>query len=328
MTIAFFQQFAQWLKQGEVALATVVDIAGSVPREVGAKMLVNPQGEIWGTIGGGAGEAKVIRHALAVLESGKPQWVDIDLSGVAHRSTQGVCGGMMQVWLAVWQGEAAIALVQDIIATLQAGGALSLVTPYDSESVPYLLKPPAPADYQVLENAFVESLQPAPILLIVGAGHCGIQLAKVAGLLDFQVIVQDDRPDWANPKYYANTTQVFTASIETVISGLSPQAQLYAALVTRGYQHDVRAMVALLSRPIPCAYIGMIGSQKRVHRVLKALETEHNLSPPCLDAQPIYAPIGLDIGALTPAEIAISIAAELVMVRRGGTGSPLTVMSC
>ncbi|MCG9890652.1 MAG: XdhC family protein [Thermosynechococcaceae cyanobacterium MS004] len=326
MTIAFFQQFAQCLHQGQVVLATVVNITGSVPRELGAKMLVNAQGEIWGTIGGGAGEAKVIRHALALMETGQPQWVEIDLSGAAHRSVEGVCGGMMQVWLQCWQGKGAIALIQDIIETLQGGGSCTLVTPYNSDALPYQLEHPTQADH-LSAQAFVESFNPAPILLIVGAGHCGIQLAKVADLLDFQVIVQDDRPEWANPKHYSNNIQIFTASVQTVVSGLSAEAQLYAALVTRGYPQDVQALLPLLSRPRPCAYIGMIGSQQRVRRVLRAVETEHPLSQARLEAQPIHAPIGLDIGALTPAEIAVSIAAELVMVRRGGTGYPLTVVS-
>jgi xanthine dehydrogenase accessory factor len=324
MTIAFFQQFAQCLEQDAVVLATVVDITGSVPREIGAKMLVNAQGETWGTIGGGAGEAKVLRHALAVLASGNPQLVDIDLSGAAHRSIQGVCGGMMQVWLQCWQGQGAIALVQEIITTLQQGKPLTLVTPYDLLA-PYLLKHPDQAE-QPLEHAFVELLHPSPILLIVGAGHCGIQLAKVAQLLDFQVMVQDDRPEWANANHYSYGTQIFTESIETVVSKLNHQTQLYAALVTRGYQHDVQALAALLSRPVPCAYIGMIGSQKRVRRVLKAVEPEQQLSHTHPKPPIIHAPIGLDIGALTPAEIAISIVAELVMVRRGGTGYPLTVV--
>ncbi len=325
MTIAFFQKFAQCLNQGVVALATVVDIAGSVPREIGAKILVNAQGEIWGTIGGGAGEAKVIRHSLEVLKTGNPQFVDIDLSGAAHREIQGVCGGRMQVWLAPWQGERAIALIQEMTAALQAGKSLTLVTPYESGTMPYLLKHPTQTD-QLLENAFVESLHPEPTLLIIGAGHCGIQLAKIAHLLNFQVMVQDDRPDWASSIHYPNATQIFTETAETAIAQLPNCSQLYAALVTRGFQYDVQALTALLARPIPCRYIGMIGSQTRVKRVLKAVELQLHIAQTCSRSPIIYAPIGLDIGALTPAEIAVSIAAELVMVRRGGSGCPLSVV--
>jgi xanthine dehydrogenase accessory factor len=325
MTIAFFQQFAQCLHQGAVALATIVDIAGSVPREIGAKILVNSQGDTWGTIGGGAGEAKVIRYGLEVLKTGNPQFVDIDLSGAAHRKIEGVCGGMMQLWLAPWQGDAAIALIQEITATLQAGQSLTLVTPYASGTIPYLLKHPTQTD-RLAENAFVESLHPEPTLLIIGAGHCGIQLAKVAHLLDFQVMVQDDRLDWANAIHYPEAAQIFTETAETAIAQLSHCAHLYAALVTRGFQYDIQALTALLARPIPCSYIGMIGSQKRVRRVLKAVELELHIAHACSQAPIIYAPIGLDIGALTPAEIAVSIAAELVMVRRGGSGYPLSVV--
>ncbi|WP_404789759.1 XdhC family protein [Altericista sp. CCNU0014] len=325
MTIAFFQKLAQFLNQGAATLATVVDITGSVPREIGAKILVNDRGEVFDTIGGGAGEAKVIRHALEVLKTGDSQFVEIDLSGAAHRQVQGVCGGMMRVWLARWQGEAAIALVRETIETLQAGKSLTLVTPYDSGTVPYLLDHPVQAD-RLLENAFVELLHPAPILLIIGAGHCGIQLAKVAQLLDFQVMVQDDRPDWANPVRYPNVARIFTESAQDVIAQLGHWSHLYAALVTRGFQYDIQALRALLALPMPCHYIGMIGSQKRVQRVLKAIELELHLARARSQSPIIYAPIGLDIGALTPAEIAVSIAAELVMVRRGGSGYPLSVI--
>jgi len=347
MTLAFFQQFADNLDQGSfqdaVVLATVVEIAGSVPREVGAKLLVNAQGESWGTIGGGAGEAKVIRQAREVMQTGQPELVEIDLSGNPLRDTQGVCGGKMRVWLARWQGEEAIALIQTILTTLQAGKSLTLVTPYDAAAIPYVLEKvlesvpensslsgaPRPSNSfekrlgnysknslenhfeNHLKNSFIETLQPAPTLLIIGAGHCGIQLAKVAHLLDFQVMVQDDRTDWANPTHYPMADRIFTDSVDAAIATLTHHPQLYVALLTRGFQYDVQALTALVKRPLACTYIGMIGSQKRVRQVLAAMD-----SPPI---PTLHAPIGLNIGALTPAEIAVSIAAQLVMVRRGKT---------
>jgi xanthine dehydrogenase accessory factor len=315
MTLTFYQQLAQCLAQGAVTVATVTEIQGSVPREIGAKMLISQQGGIYGTIGGGAGEAKVIEQAQDALKTGESQWVEIDLSGAAQRETQGVCGGKMQVWLAVWRGTSALTLAQEIVTSLRSGRSLTLVTPYTINTRSYLLQHPVPTG-QLLEQAFIEPLHPQPILLIVGAGHCGIELAKVAHLLDFQVVVQDERPEWANPIHYPHATQIFADSVEVAIASLSSQAQLYAALVTRGYEYDVRALRALSARPIPCAYIGMMGSRKRVQRVLQTLEGIetglHSLR------ETVFAPIGLDIGALTPAEIAVSIAAELILVRRGG----------
>lgn len=318
MNLDCYRQLAKTLPQSAVVVATVIAEKGSVPREVGAKMLIyrDDRADIctWGTIGGGAGEAKVIRQAKAVLETGEKQTVDIDLSGAAHRETQGVCGGLMQVWLERWSGAAAIELVQQILDRLEAGQAATLVTPLTGRS-PYLSST-ASVDSP---NAFIETLQPPPTLLIVGAGHVGIQLAKVAALVGFRVAVQDDRPAWANAQHYPQVDLIFNQPIELAIEQLSAHLQLYAALVTRGYQYDLQALTALLRRPLPCRYIGMIGSEKRVRQVRQTIEQMGQAI-----AQPLYAPIGLDIGALTPEEIAVSIVAELILVRRGGMGQPLS----
>ncbi|GAB4462945.1 MAG: hypothetical protein OHK0037_14660 [Elainellaceae cyanobacterium] len=323
-------------KNRSVVLATVIQVRGSVPREVGARMLVWGDGQIWGTIGGGAGEAKVIRTALNVLDSGEKQRVQIDLSGAPNREIQGVCGGWMQVWVERWQGVEAIALAQEICDRLQSGQPATLVTPFAADQSPFLApflakdegNGQAIAPYSTAlsesalnESAFIETLQPPPALLIVGAGHVGEQLAKVAALIGFQVMVQDDRPEWANGDRYPQATRIFAEPIASALQQLEHHTQLYAALVTRGYQYDLEALECLLSRSLPCLYLGMIGSEKRVRQVYEAI-AQRGANPNLL--QTIYAPIGLDIGALTPEEIAVSIAAELILVRRGGTGRSLS----
>ncbi|MGG6269176.1 XdhC family protein [Leptolyngbya sp. AN03gr2] len=299
--------YRQLLKRLPAVLATVVQIKGSVPREVGAKMIIDATGQIFGTIGGGAGEAKVIQQALRVLETGENQSVEIDLTGAPQRDTQGICGGVMRVWLERWDEDRAT-LIEQILSQLESGQSVSIVTPFDS--FPYLSD-------DCPDSAFIETIEPPPTLLIVGAGHCGIQLAKVADLIGFQVIVQDDRTEWANVDRYPNA-KIFNHSINEVVSTLSTHTQLYAALVTRGYQYDLAALKALVDRAIPCRYIGMIGSEKRVRQVFQTSEISRE------KLRSIHAPIGLDIGALTPEEIAISISAELILVRRGGTGRSLS----
>lgn len=317
MTIECYRHLFHALENGAAVLATVVAVKGSVPRELGAKMVICPNGQIFNTIGGGAGEAKVIRQAMTVLETGEKQRLEIDLSGAPHRETQGICGGMMQVWLERWCGEAAIAIVQKILDQLKAGQSVTLVTPFDARQ-PYLL-PANPTSDAV--NAFTETIDPPPTLLIIGAGHVGIQLAKVADLIGFQVVVQDDRPEWANTQFYPQATLILNDSVDMAIGQLTSHDQLYAALVTRGYQYDLAGLAALLKRDLPCQYIGMIGSEKRVRQVFQAVK-QAGISTAQL--QSVYAPIGLDIGALTPEEIAISIGAELILVRRGGTGRSLS----
>jgi xanthine dehydrogenase accessory factor len=327
MSIDCYQYLTEFLtqdlKEEGAILATIAGVKGSVPREVGAKMVIFGNGEIFSTVGGGAGEAKVIEVAQKVLVTGEKQWVEIDLSGVASKKVEGVCGGQMRVWLERWSGNSAIALLQSVLETLKQGQRVNLVTPFENDQSPYLLAIDEPIPSA--EVALVETLTPPPLLLIIGAGHVGEQLAKVAYAIGFQIAVQDDRSEWANSTRYAIASQIFTDPIETVLDHLKGHTDLYVALVTRGYQYDLEALEILLKKylqnQINCRYIGMIGSKKRVRFVLQALEKK---GVSTVQFPNLYAPIGLDIGALTPEEIAVSIAAELILVRRGGTGKPLS----
>ncbi|MGB3201419.1 MAG: XdhC family protein, partial [Nodosilinea sp.] len=124
--VSSFQQLDQALDRGPAVLATVINVRGSVPREVGAKLVVDATGQAFGTIGGGAGEAKVLRQAQDVLKTGRKQFVEIDLSGAPQRQTQGVCGGHMRVWLERWQGDAAKRLVHAMLRSLQQGQSVTL----------------------------------------------------------------------------------------------------------------------------------------------------------------------------------------------------------
>lgn len=342
MTTQFYRQFHEWLQQDAVVLATVTAVTGSVPREVGAKMLLRSGGEAFGTIGGGAGEAKVIQAAAQILHTGKKQQIVIDLTGAAHRATEGVCGGQMQVWLERWSGESAIALVQQILQALSSHQCVDLVTPLTATAMPYLQ--PVQAGEQVASgtvrmtakvtalpqnppvDALVERIQPQPTLLIVGAGHVGMALAQVAHLAGFQLIVQDDRPDWACAARFPEGTTVWSSAIAPMLQSFSLPPHSYIALVTRGYTHDLAALQAIAKFvPLP-RYVGMIGSRKRVRLVLQAFRQWVSQSDGVEVSwiEQIHAPIGLDIGALTPAEIAVSIVAELIQVRRGGTGRSLS----
>jgi xanthine dehydrogenase accessory factor len=325
LTIDLFQQLTQVLQKEQAVLATVIEVNGSVPREVGAKMIITADGGTFNTIGGGAGEAKVIRQANIALATGakqaEKQLVEIDLTGVSHRETQGICGGIMQVWLEKWSGQNAIALAQKICDRLKLGQAVTLVTPLTTEQSPYLLETNSDRNsFGDRFKTFVETIAPPPLLLIVGAGHVGEQLAKVADLIGFQIAVQDDRPEWANSQRYPQAVTIANEPIDSFVESLASHTQLYAALVTRGYQYDLEALAVLLKREIPCQYLGIIGSTKRINQVYREM-VRVGISQQKL--QSIYAPIGLNIGATTPEEIAVSIGAELILARRGGTGLSL-----
>lgn len=315
----FYQAIAQELEQAPVVLATVTHVKGSVPREVGAKMLVCTDGKIIGTIGGGAGEAKVYQQALKVLETGEKQWAEIDLTGAAHRPTQGICGGTMRVWLERWSGKDSLNLIYQVLDSLRSGQSGALVTPFALDQSPYLLQPfgEAHSISQITQDAVIEPLVPPPTLLILGAGHIAVPLAQIAKMAGFQVVVVDDRPDFASPHRFPAAV-VLPQPVSIALADL-PSSQLYAALVTRSYQHDLEGLRLLLKRSV--CYLGMIGSEKRISAVLQTLQQE-GYSLHALEK--IHSPIGLDIGALTPEEIAVSICAELVKVRRGGTGRSLS----
>ena len=312
--LKFYEKLAKTLKQNPVVLATVTSTKGSVPREVGAKMFISADGKTCGTIGGGAGEAKVYQQALEILQTGEKKFVEIDLTGTP--ATQGVCGGTMLVWLELWTETENLHLVNQIIDILTSGQSLAIVTPFNTDAKPYLEPADSPILPQFKNHAFIETLLPPPTLLIIGAGHIGFYLAQVAKIAGFEIIIQDDRPDFATPERFPDALRVLAQPINSIPEILEKIPNLCVALVTRGYSQDLEALEMLSN--LQLQYIGMVGSEKRVKTVYKKLQ----LNPEFL--QQIYAPIGLDIGALTPEEIAVSICAELIKVRRGGTGTSLS----
>ncbi len=157
--------------------------------------------------------------------------------------------------------------------------------------------------------------------VVFGGGHISQPLVEILGLLDFQVTVVDDRPQFANSQRFPQARQVlcteFTVAVE---EGLVQIGQHTAVIViTRGHQHDLDCLRVLLDKG--AGYLGMIGSRRRIIGILDLLRAEGAKEK---ELSQVYAPIGLDIGAQTPAEIAVSIAAEVIAAFRGGTGRPLS----
>jgi xanthine dehydrogenase accessory factor len=168
-------------------------------------------------------------------------------------------------------------------------------------------------------RVYLERFEPPPELLVVGAGHVGQAIAQVGGLMGFRVTVLDDRPDFANPARLSTADSVVCDAFVPALRRLSPGPRHHVVLVTRGHSHDADCLQEVVARPV--AYIGMIGSQTRIGHVFRLL-AEAGFDQAVLEK--VHAPIGLDLGARTPAEIAVAVAAELVLLRRGGTGQPLS----
>ncbi|HBW58339.1 MAG TPA: xanthine dehydrogenase, partial [Oscillatoriales bacterium UBA8482] len=150
-------------------------------------------------------------------------------------------------------------------------------------------------------------------LLIIGAGHVGEKLAQIADFIGFKIIIQDSRTELTHPERFPPQVQIFNQSVSNVLQQLTSHENLYIALVNRGYIYDIEALKVILNWDLSYQYIGMIGSKKRINWVYQDLQ-ESGISPHQLEK--IHAPIGLEIGALTPEEIAISIGAELIRVYR------------
>ncbi len=339
------------LAAGEtIALATIAEVKGSVPREVGTKMIIHPLGQHVGTIGGGCGEADVIRAALDAIQTGKPRTVAVDLTEEISMQALGVCGGVMNVFVERWEGlsTTSITLLDSLIASQEKQEAVALATVIRSnepkqvgaKALVWLDRPPRGAlgvgeiEGRVLAEAvealqggrhrllrypdegleiFIEVQKRLPRLLIVGAGHIAAPLCELGSLCDFSVTVIDDRPQFATPARFPQADRIIAADIRQTVSALATGEDAYVVLVTRGHSLDVECLVEIIDRPL--AYIGMIGSQRRVRAVFDLLAREQGIPRTQLDR--VHAPIGLAIGAETPAEIAVSIMAEIIGVLRG-----------
>jgi xanthine dehydrogenase accessory factor len=168
---------------------------------------------------------------------------------------------------------------------------------------------------------YLEAQHPAPALIIVGAGHIGRALSRLAATLGFSVTVLDDRREFANRELFPEARDVRVIDFQDPFAGLTVGSETYVVLVTRGHKYDYDCILRLLRMNDRPAYLGMIGSRRRVRAAFEALRRD-GVDPARLAA--VRAPVGLDIGAETPEEIALAIAAELVATRRGGSGAPLS----
>ena len=179
---------------------------------------------------------------------------------------------------------------------------------------------PATRRDRVYARFLLDPIMATPRLLIVGAGHIAVPLARLASVLEFETIVVDERADFANRERFPTADEVHARPFDEFLDEFEVDERTHVVLVTRAHRFDEMALRRLLGSPAP--YIGMIGSRRRVHIVYGTLLAE-GYGPE--QFAKVYAPIGLDIGARTPAEIAIAIAAEMVDLRRQGQGRRLSL---
>ena len=314
-----------------VSLATILEVEGSTPRGVGARMAVFSDGHIAGTVGGGKVEALAIERARESLVSGTPSVLTIDLTGSEALGEAMICGGRV---LLVVEPVLDRRLFLSVVSKVDSGRAAILVTEGGRGSVAaldefgavlYSLDPGRDYDLTAAAAAFsyglarvgaldkllYEAFAPQEKLLVLGAGHVGRALADLASRVGFSVTVGDPRSELADPERFARGVELETLPFESIIEAFDFGPAVYAVVVSPGHLSDIDCLRALLKKSY--RYVGFIGSRRKVRMVLASLKAE-GFDPERVDA--LFGPIGLDIGAQTPEEIAVAILAELVAVRR------------
>ena len=335
-------------------LATIVRQAGPAPRGIGARCLVLEDGSLVGTIGGGVLEARTVATAEEVLESRRPRLLHFTLKGEDVADTDMLCGGEEDVFLEpVLPGSIAhMSVFEAALKVRNRGGAGMMATVLDPEhwlfdQVPKafldraggktgsllgseeienalrekmddVLRPGLPAIVGIRDDAgnridiFVEPVVSTPVLYVFGGGHVSRQIVPLAAGVGFQVVVTDDREDFADPARFPDAEHVKCAPFDRVMETLSVDESSYLVIVTRGHMHDKTVLAQALRTP--ARYIGMIGSDRK-RKVIYERLLEEGFSRE--DLSRVHSPIGLEIGAETPEEIAVSIVAELIRVRAG-----------
>jgi xanthine dehydrogenase accessory factor len=237
------------------AVATIVNVRGSIPSFETAKMLVRDDGSIVGTIGGGCVEAEVWQAAREIMESEKPRTLTFNLNQNPKYDTGLVCGGTLDI--------------------------------------------------------FIEPVLPPASLYIFGAGHVALSLYRAARSAGFDVCVVDDRETYANRERFPEAKEVIAEDFDKAMARLNPGETSYIVIVTRGHRDDMRVLRWAVQSQ--ARYIGMIGSKRKTISIFRELVKE-GIAEHLFER--VHAPVGLDIGAITPEEIAVAITAELIAVRR------------
>lgn len=160
-------------------------------------------------------------------------------------------------------------------------------------------------------QVFVEPVLPAPELYLFGAGHVGLNVYEIAHRAGFDVIVSDDRDVYANRERFPQARDIHAGDMDAILAGLSPHASAFIVIATRGHRHDMRVLRWAVETP--AQYVGMIGSGRKVLTICEELKRQ-GIAEESLAR--IYAPIGLDISASSPEEIAVSVMAEVIAIRR------------
>lgn len=306
---------------GPSVLATLVRVEGSSYRRPGARLLVKACGQRIGSISGGCLEADVVTRASRIMETGVPEAVVYDTT-TENDLVWGVglgCHGIVTVLLERLAGPPAWAaqLSADLaerrstrLAVRHAGG--------DTSTWGTHLE--AEADRTADRGLFLQTIPPPPALAVFGAGDDAQPLARLGRELGWHTTVADPRQALATKERFPEADRTVSAATELLVAQVAPEAGSLAVVMTHHYIHDVPLLRALLPRPL--AYLGLLGPRKRAERILADLEKTGFLITPAMRER-LHAPVGLDLGADSPDQVALAIMAEMLSVLSHRDARPL-----
>ena len=350
------QEAVEQVQEGQpCVLATVVRTKGSTPQKPGAMLLVRQDGTGVGTLGGGCVEGDIWFAAKEILHNqGGPEFKNYYLNEDIAARDGLVCGGTMYFYLEpLWEGTDFAQIGSEVLNAYEGGEPVALATVVNvpegdtNLGAKLLLRidgsvagslGSAELDQPAVEVAqriadlgsvesfiteqgtevFVEGFTTPPTLIMVGGGHVGKATADLAKMLGYRVFIVDDRPEFANDERYPYAEQTLVTGYEGWSEHLTINVNSFVVVATRGHRYDDLALESALSTR--ARYIGLLGSRRKTLMIYQRLLQQ---GTPLERLKQVHAPVGLDIGALTPEELAVSIMSEIIMVRRAGKGGPM-----
>ena len=346
----YLQILDNQLDISRMVLATVTGTIGSAPQKSGSSALFGKKGLIFGTIGGGVVEGRVAKLACEAILSKKSGHLKFNLENDISAKEEAICGGQISILIDANLNNHLLVFEQlkRSFKEQVPGVLMTMVTRFSEDTVlinrywmsntykpeipeEFLVKiEPVvhsilaegnPSDYREMELSipdeepsslfFLEAVFPPAKLIIAGAGHIGKSLAHLADMLDFDVTVIDDRPEYANPVNIPEATHIIVNDIGETLKDLKKSNDTYVVIVTRGHKDDASALKPCIGSEL--AYVGMVGSKHKI-AIMKSDFIENGWAT-VKQWDSIHTPIGIDIKPRTVEEIAISIAAQLVLVR-------------
>lgn len=336
-----------------IVLATVTATVGSTPQKPGSSAIFRNGSLITGTVGGGVVEGKVQEAAKECSISGKSRLLHLLLKSDISRKEEAICGGEIDILIDANPNIhfSVFSNLQKSLEKREPGVLITMVTQYAEDQVlvnrywmtakskphipPEFLVKIEPEAARILDSAdnenflrmelsipgeepssvfFLEPVFPMPRLIIAGAGHIGKALSHLGRMLDFEVTVIDDRRDFANSENLPDAEYVIVKEIGEAMTSIEKSSDTFIVIVTRGHHDDANALKPCIGSG--AAYVGMIGSKAKIAR-MKAEFIEKKWANE-EQWKSIHAPVGLDIKSKTVEEIAISIAAELILIKNSG----------